>query len=422
MIWTLGALPLFLLAIGTPIFALFLIGAALTFATVMTVPPIAVHQVIYGGLENYALLAVPFFIFAGELMGRAGIADRLIAWVLALVGRTPGGLGVATVGACTLIGAISGASTATVAVIGRALYPGLVRDYGPRFASGLVSTSGSIDIVIPPSIAMILYGAAAEESIPRLFAGGVLPGLLIAGMMCAYVIAQGARAPGSTRVGFSLRRFVATTRDAFPALMMPVVILAGIYLGWSSPTEAGGFACLYGVIVGRFVYREMSWADVLDCATRSAILTAQILIVVAAAAVFAWLLTVNGVPRALTEGIAALDLPPWGFLMVVNVMLLIVGCFLDPTSAIVVLTPLLMPLVKHLGIDPVHFGIVMTVNVAIGMFTPPFGLNLFVARSVLGVPLETLYRGVVPFALVQIAALLIITYWPALTLILARAI
>jgi C4-dicarboxylate transporter DctM subunit len=422
MIWTLGAVPLFLLAIGTPIFALFLIGAALSFATVMTVPPIAVHQVIYGGLENYALLAVPFFIFAGELLGRAGIADRLIAFVLALVGRTPGGLGVATVGACTLIGAISGASTATVAVIGRALYPGLVRDYGPRFASGLVSTSGSIDIVIPPSIAMILYGAAAEESIPRLFAGGVLPGLLIAGMMCAYVIAQGARAPGSTRVGFSLRRFVATTRDAVPALMMPVVILAGIYLGWSSPTEAGGFACLYGVVVGRFVYREMSWADVLDCATRSAILTAQILIVVAAAAVFAWLLTVNGAPRALTEGLAALDLPPWGFLMAVNVMLLIVGCFLDPTSAIVVLTPLLVPLVKHLGIDTVHFGIVMTVNVAIGMFTPPFGLNLFVARSVLGVPLETLYRGVVPFALVQIAALLIITYWPALTLVLARAI
>lgn len=422
MIWTLGAIPLVLLAIGTPIFALFLIGAALTFATVMTVPPIAVHQVIYGGLENYALLAVPFFIFAGELMGRAGIADRLIAWVLALVGRTPGGLGVATVGACTLIGAISGASTATVAVIGRALYPGLARDYGPRFASGLVSTSGSIDIVIPPSIAMILYGAAAEESIPRLFAGGVLPGLLIAGMMCAYVIAQGARAPGSTRVGFSLRRFGTTTRDALPALMMPVVILAGIYLGWSSPTEAGGFACLYGVIVGRFVYREMSWADVLDCATRSAILTAQILIVVAAAAVFAWLLTVNGIPRALTEGLAALDLPPWGFLMAVNVLLLIVGCFLDPTSAIVVLTPLLIPLVKHLGIDPVHFGIVMTVNVAIGMFTPPFGLNLFVARSVLGVPLETLYRGVVPFALVQLAALLIITYWPALTLLLARAI
>ncbi|MDC7787450.1 TRAP transporter large permease [Rhodoplanes sp. TEM] len=422
MIWTLGVLPVFLLAIGTPIFALFLIGAMLSFTSVLTVPPVALHQIVYGGMENYALLAVPFFVFAGELMGRAGIAERLIAWVLALVGRMPGGIGVATIGACTLIGAISGASTATVAVIGRSLYPGLARDYGPRFASGLVSTSGSIDIVIPPSIAMILYGAAAEESIPRLFAGGVLPGLLIAGMMCAYVIAHGARMPGSTRVGFRLDRFLRTTVDALPALLMPIFILAGIYFGWSSPTEAGGFACVYGILVGRFVYREMSWADVLDCATRSAILTAQILIVVAAAAVFAWLLTVNGAPRALTAGLAALDLPPWAFLMMVNLLLLVVGCFLDPTSAIVVLTPLLVPLVKSLGIDTVHFGIVMTVNVAIGMFTPPFGLNLFVARSVLGVPLETLYRGVVPFALVQLAALMIITYWPALTLLLARAI
>jgi C4-dicarboxylate transporter DctM subunit len=422
MIWTLAVIPLALLFLGTPIFAIFLLGAVLTFVWYLSVPPVALHQIMFGGLENYALLAVPFFIFAGELMGGSGIARRLIVWVLAVIGRIPGSLGVATVGACTLIGAISGASTATVAVVGKTLYPGLIRDgYGVRFSAGLLSSSGSIDIVIPPSIAMILFGMAAEQSIAKLFAAGVLPGLLIAIMMSAYVVVM-ARRMGVSRSGeFSFRRLREATWDAGPALMMPVFVLAGIYLGWFSPTEAGGFACLYAILVGRYVYREMSWADVIEAATQSAIITAQILIIVATAALFSWILTINGVPQAITSGLTGLNLPPWGFLMAVNVILLIVGCFLDPTSAIIVLTPLLMPLVKTLGVDPIHFGIIMTVNIAIGMFTPPFGLNLFVAQSVLGVPLDTIYRGVLPFALVQISALLIITYWPGLSLYLTTA-
>jgi C4-dicarboxylate transporter DctM subunit len=423
MIWTLAVLPIALLLLGTPIFGIFLIGAVATFVLFLSVPPVALHQIMFGGMENYALLAVPFFIFAGELMSGSGIAQRLIVWVLALIGRIPGSLGVATVGACTLIGAISGASTATVAVVGKTLYPGLIRDgYGVRFASGLVSSSGSIDIVIPPSIAMILFGMAAEQSIAKLFAAGVLPGLLIAFMMSAYVVIMALRMRIPTRGKFDFARLLAATWDAGPALLMPVFVLAGIYLGWFSPTEAGGFACLYAILVGRYVYREMSWKDVLDAATQAAIITAQILIIVATAALFSWILTINGVPQAITGGLTDLKLPPWGFLMAVNVILLIVGCFLDPTSAIIVLTPLFMPLVKALGIDPIHFGIVMTVNIAIGMFTPPFGLNIFVAQSVLGVPLDTIYRGVLPFAVVQVAALLIITYWPRLSLYLTTAL
>jgi C4-dicarboxylate transporter DctM subunit len=270
--------------------------------------------------------------------------------------------------------------------------------------------------VIPPSIAMILFGMAAEQSIAKLFAAGVLPGLLIAFMMSAYVVIMALRMRIPTRGKFDFARLRAATWDAGPALLMPVFVLAGIYLGWFSPTEAGGFACLYAILVGRYVYREMSWRDVLEAATQAAIITAQILIIVATAALFAWILTINGVPQAITGGLTALNLPPWGFLMAVNAILLIVGCFLDPTSAIIVLTPLFMPLVRALGVDPIHFGIVMTVNIAIGMFTPPFGLNIFVAQSVLGVPLDTIYRGVLPFAAVQIAALLIITYWPGLSL------
>jgi C4-dicarboxylate transporter, DctM subunit len=423
MIWTLAVAPVTLLFLGTPIFAIFLVGAVATFVLFLSVPSVALPQIMFGGLENYALLAVPFFIFAGELMGAAGIADRLINWVLALIGRVPGSLGVATVGACTLIGAISGASTATVAVVGRSLYPSLVRDgYGARFSSGLVSSGGAIDIVIPPSIAMILYGAAAEQSIPKLFAAGVLPGLLIALLMSGFVVLMAIRMGVPTRGRFDLRRFLRTTWDAGPALFMPVFILAGIYLGWSSPTEAGGFASLYAILVARYVYRTMSWQEVLTAAIRSALLTAQILVIVASAALFSWILTVNGVPQAMTAALKALDLQPWAFLVAVNLILLVVGCFLDPTSAIIVLTPLLVPLVIALGIDPIHFGVVMTVNIAIGMFTPPFGLNIFVAQSVLGVPLDTIYRGVLPFAAVQIAALLIITYWPGLSLILTTAL
>ena len=423
MIWTLAVAPVTLLFLGTPIFAIFLVGAVATFVLFLSVPSVALPQIMFGGLENYALLAVPFFIFAGELMGAAGIADRLINWVLALIGRVPGSLGVATVGACTLIGAISGASTATVAVVGRSLYPSLVRDgYGARFSSGLVSSGGAIDIVIPPSIAMILYGAAAEQSIPKLFAAGVLPGLLIALLMSGFVVLMAIRMGVPTRGRFDLRRFLRTTWDAGPALFMPVFILAGIYLGWSSPTEAGGFASLYAILVARYVYRTMSWQEVLAAAIRSALLTAQILVIVASAALFSWILTVNGVPQAMTAALKALELQPWAFLVAVNLILLVVGCFLDPTSAIIVLTPLLVPLVIALGIDPIHFGVVMTVNIAIGMFTPPFGLNIFVAQSVLGVPLDTIYRGVLPFAAVQIAALLIITYWPGLSLILTTAL
>ena len=423
MIWTLGAIPFSLLAIGTPIFVLLLTGAILTFAISLTVSPVAIHQIMFGGLENYALLAIPFFIFAGELMGAAGIADRLIVWVLALIGRIPGSLGVATVGASTLIGAISGASVAAVAAIGKSLYPSLIREgYGPRFSSGLVTSAGAIDILIPPSIAMILYGASAEQSIPKLFVAGILPGLLMALMMAAFVIVRAMQMDIPRSGRFDARHFLCASWLALPALFMPAFVLGLIYLGWSSPTEAGGFACLYAIVVGRYIYRTMSWKDVLDAAARAAMLTAQILVIVATAALFSWILTISGIPQTLTAWLGSLQLSSWAFLMAINLLLLIVGCFLDPTSAILVLTPLLIPLVKAVGIDPIHFGIVMTANLAIGMFTPPFGLNIFVARTVIGVPLETIYRGVLPFAFVQIAALLIITYWPDLSLILTRSI
>ncbi|MGX1098949.1 TRAP transporter large permease [Amorphus sp. MBR-141] len=417
MILTLAVLPVVLLAIGLPVFLVFLAAAAATLAFVLPLPPLVLQQVIFGGLDNYALLAVPFFVFAGELMGKSGIARRLIDWVLALTGRVPGSLGVATIGASAMLGAISGSSVAAVAALGKTLYPKLIASgYGRERSGGLLAASGAIDIVIPPSIALILYGLAAEQSIPKLFMAGILPGLLIAAAMASYIVIVAIRAGIPRTGGFDVATVVRTTKAAAWGVLMPVVVLGGIYGGWFSPTEAGGVAAFYAMLVARFVYRSMSWGDIVRAASESAILSAKILIIVATAGVITWLLTTQGVPQAIIASIQALDMSGAQFLLCVNALLLLIGCVLDPTSAILVLAPLLVPIAVSLGIDPIHFGVVMSVNLAIGMFTPPFGLNLFVAQSVTGVPAHQLYRGVWPFVAVQVAALLVITYVPAISL------
>lgn len=413
---TLVALPALLLASGTPVFLVFLAGAAVTIAFILPLPPLVLHQIIFGGLDNYALLAVPFFIFAGDLMNASGMAARLIAWVLALTGRVPGSLGVATVGAAAAMGAISGSSVAAVAALGKTLYPKLQSSgYGRERSAGLLASSGAIDIVIPPSIAMILYGLAAEQSIPRLFIAGILPGLVIALAMAGFIVFVAMRDDIPTTGRFDLRLAWLATRRASWALLMPVFVLGGIYNGWFSPTEAGGFACLYAMVIARFVYRSMGWRDIVQSAANAAVLSAKILIIVATAALLTWIMTTQGIPQAIVGWMQALDMTAFGFLLAINVLLLAIGCVLDPTSAILVLAPLLVPIAISIGVDPIHFGIIMTVNLAIGMFTPPFGLNIFVTQSVTGLPAHTIYRGVLPFVAVQIFALLVITYVPALS-------
>ena len=354
-------------------------------------------------------------------MSRCGVSERLVRWSQALLGRIRGGLGLTTICTSTLLGAVSGSSPATVAAVGKTLYGDLVKDgYGRPFSLGLIASSGSVAIVIPPSIAMILYGASAEQSVPKLFIAGILPGLLISVVMAALVVLwlhRGDRAKTAAAVAQGPAvGFARTTLDASGALAMPVIVLMGIYLGFFSPTEAGGVACLYAIVLARYVYRSLSWAEILDAASEAAVLTGQILIILACAAVFSWLLTVQGVPQALVAWVQAAELSQVWFLLAINVLLLVLGCVIDPTSAILVLTPILLPIVLDLGIDPIHFGIVMTVNLSIGMFTPPFGLNLFVAQSVMNASLADLYRGVLGFFLVQTLALLIITYVPGLSL------
>jgi len=418
MSFALGVVPVVMLLLGFPIFLVLLASVSVALVFFMHVPLAALHQNLFGGIDAYALLAIPFFIYAGELMGRGSVAQRLVDFVQAGVGSLRGSLGVTTVGTSAIFGAISGASAATVATIGKVMLPAMRRaGYPEKFTAGLITAVGAIDIVIPPSIPMIVYGTAAEESVPRLYAAGVLPGLLIAGMLAIYVVwfarRNGIGAGESFRAGVFFR---AAGRGLW-ALGAPFIILGGIYGGVFSPTEAAAVACVYAALVTRFIYRELGWRDILAAAGTTAMFTGQILIIVACASVFAWLLTVNQVPAVLVAWLDALHIPAWLLLATINVVLLAVGCFLDPISAILLLTPLLVPLVKAVGIDTVHFGIIVTVNLAIGLFHPPFGMNIFVAQSVLGLELGVIYRGILPFLVIYLAALVLITYVPWISLV-----
>ena len=418
MTFALGVVPVVLLLLGFPIFLVLLSAASVALVFYMHMPMAALHQNLFGSINAYALLAIPYFIFAGELMGRGTVARRLVDFVQDGVGSVRGGLGVTTVGVATIFGAISGVSAATVATIGKIMYPSMVNaGYPPSFAAGLITAVGAIDIIIPPSIPMIVYGAAAQESVPRLYAAGIVPGLLIALIIACYVVWRAKRQNFGQGKPFSASRFMRSTVRSLWALGAPAIILGGIYGGIFSPTEAAAVACVYAGFVAMVIFRELSVGEVIEAAAATVRFTAQILVIVACAGVFAWLLTVNQVPATLVSWIKYLEVTPWQFLLVVNVLLLIVGCFLDPLSAILLLTPLLVPIAKALGIDTVHFGIVFTVNLAIGLFHPPFGINIFVAQSVLGIRLETIYRGILPFVLLYLIALVLITYVPDISLI-----
>lgn len=421
MEWVMGIVPVVLLVLGFPIFVILLATAAIILMIFAPVPPMAMHINMFGSVDKFALMAVPFFIFAGEIMGHGGISKRIVAWVLSIIGGVRGSLALTTVGTCTVFGAISGSSPATVAAVGRLLFNPLRNaGYNEKFSAGLLASSGAIAIVIPPSISMILYGASAEQSVALLFVAGVIPGLVMAALMAAYIYAYALRSGIREATGFSFAQFLTASKEGVWALGTPFIILGGIYAGIFSPTESAGVACVYAIIVTRFIYGDISWKGIWDVSVNSMYLTAQVLIIVAAAGVFSQLLTISGIPQDAVAAIQDMNLQPWMVLMVINIFLLFVGCLLDPGSAILVLTPLLAPIAMAMGVDLIHFGIIMTVNLAIGMFTPPFGLNIFVTQALFKVPLTSIYPGLVPFIIVNLIALVIITYIPELSLFLTR--
>jgi C4-dicarboxylate transporter DctM subunit len=423
MIWLMLVLPLALLVLGFPFFLVLLAVATLTIVLFTSVPPTAIPQIMFGSIGNFALLAVPFFIFAGELMARGGMARRLIVVVMALFGGFRGSMPITTVGAAAMYGSISGSTAATVAALGPLFYPQLRKSgYDEKFSTGVITCAGYLDNIIPPSIAMILYCAAAEQSVIKLFAAGIIPGLVLAALMAAYIYLYARTQNVEETHPFQWQALKAALKQGGWSIGAPVLIFGGLYGGVFSPTEAAGAACVYIAFVTMAIHREIGWREFWEVSVSSMYLTAQIFLIVAVAGVFSWLLTTQGVPRAAVSFIEHMELRPWMVLLVINVFLLVVGCFIDTASAILVLTPLLLPMSLAIGVDPIHFGIIVVTNLSIGTFTPPFGVNIFVAQSIFKVPLRSIYAGVLPFIGVAIVGLMILTYVPELSLWLVRFI
>jgi C4-dicarboxylate transporter DctM subunit len=423
MIWLMLVLPVVLLVLGFPFFLVLLSAVTLTIVLFTSVPSTAIPQVMFGSIGNFALLAVPFFIFAGELMARGGMARRLIVVVMAMFGGFRGSMPITTVGAAAMYGSISGSTAATVAALGPLFYPQLRKSgYNEKFSTGVITCAGYLDNIIPPSIAMILYCAAAEQSVIKLFAAGIIPGLVLAALMAIYIYFYARTQNVEERRPFQWQAFKLALKQGGWSIGAPVLIFGGLYGGVFSPTEAAGAACVYIAFVTMAIHREIGWREFWDVSVVSMYLTAQIFLIVAVAGVFSWLLTTHGVPRAAIGFIEQMELRPWMVLLVINVFLLIVGCFIDTASAILVLTPLLLPMSLAIGVDPIHFGIIVVTNLSIGTFTPPFGVNIFVAQSIFNVPLRSIYAGVLPFIGVAIVGLMIVTYVPELSLWLVRII
>jgi C4-dicarboxylate transporter, DctM subunit len=406
-------LPVLLLCIGFPIYLILLLTSLVAVIFVADVPLTTLQTNMFGALDNFPLLAIPFFILAGEIMGQGGIAKRVIVWVTALAGATRGSLPVTTIVSSELFGAMSHTAVGTVAAVGRLVYPALrAGGYDDRFTVSLIASSGAIAVVIPPSIAMILYAMSAQQSAIALFTAGILPSLLIGLVDVVYVVLYSRSRRVATGEPTSWAKIKAATREAGWALGTPLVIFGGIYGGVFTPTEAAGIAAIYSIVVTMFIYRDIGWRELWRITLSSVFLISQILIVVTAAGIYSWLLTTSGIPQNIVAAMIGLDLAPSQTLLLVNAGLLLVGSFLEPPAAIMILTPLLLPVVTAAGVNPVHFGIIMAVNLSIGMYTPPFGLNLFASQAIFNQPLATIYRGVVPFVLINFATLMLISYAP----------
>lgn len=366
----------------------------------------------FAGVAKVPLLAIPFFILAGFIMERAGIAARIVTLVETIVGDMTGGLAIATVAVATFWGAVSGSGPATVAALGLILIPAMVKSgYDKPFAAANVSVTSGLAIVIPPSIAFIVYGGIADASVPALFAAGIIPGLLVAGclMICVYLISKKHGYRGLPRSVPVWKAF----KDAFWGVMTPVVILGGIYGGIFTPTEAAAVAIFYGLFVGVFIYRTFnSFEILLEVLVESVKATAVIMFVVTCAGLFAWVTSTVGLVEKGAEFLLALSDNPWVLLALINIILLLAGMLLDAISIYYVLLPFLLPLIRHFGWDVVWFGVMMTVNLAIGQITPPVAVNLYVGAQISGLTMEEITPAVIPLLIAAVLALVLIIYVP----------
>lgn len=386
-------------------------------------PMIVAAQQIFVALDKFPLAAIPFFILAGNLMDVGGISRRLVEFAKSLVGGVQGGLPATCIVTCMIFAAISGSSVATTFAIGTIMIPALVRHgYPVGFAAALQATAAELGVIIPPSIPMILYGVTTQVSIPELFIAGFVPGALVAGALIATVLVWCRIKGWGRQDGDGRLPFLTALRQAGFALLMPVVVLGGIYGGITTPTEASVIAVFYAILVGMFLHRELSWRDLYPIFRKSVISSAVILFIIACAALFSYLLNRQGVPDAAAAWLVETFDSANSFLFGANIFLFVVGMFVETSASIIVLAPILADAAQRFGIDGVHFGTVMVVNLALGMITPPFGVNLFAAAQVAGCGIETMMRYLFVFIAVILACLMLITYVPALTMALPNLV
>ncbi len=386
----------------------------LTFLFTMTnVPLESVALKLFTGIEKFEIMAIPFFILAGNFLTHGGVAKRMIRFATALVGHLHGGLALGGVVACALFAAVSGSSPATVVAIGSILLPAMVKQgYPMKFGVGVIGTAGALGILIPPSIVMVIYAVSTNSSIGRLFIAGIIPGLMLALLLLfvTWVVAKMRNYPRLPRS--SLKEVLAAFRESVWGLFLIVVVIGGIYTGIFTPTEAAAMSAMYAFFVSVFVYKDLTLKQVPKVLLDSANLSAMILYIITNAVLFSFLLTSEQIPQDLSAWINQMGLSPWMFLVVVNILLLIAGNFMEPSSILLITAPILFPVAMKLGIDPIHLGIVMTVNMEIGMITPPVGLNLYVASGISGLGLTDTTKACAPWILVMILFLILITYVP----------
>ncbi len=408
----------FLLAVlGTPI--AISLGAS-TFVTLLLftdISPIEVSAMIFDKINHYTLMAIPMFILAGNLLSKGSAASRIIEFAKSIVGHLPGGLPISAIFASIIFAAVSGSSPATVVAIGSIMFGAIMKaGYPKSYAVGTIATAGSLGILIPPSVVLIVYGVTAEVSIGKLFMAGVIPGLMLGVMMMVVTYI------GAVRLGFKrtepqpFKERLKKMKDASWGLMTIVLVIGGIYGGIFTPTEAAAAAAVWAFFISVFVYKDIKFKEVFDISLESAKTSAMIMFIIANAMIFAHFLTIENIPQMITDSLLAANVDKIMFLLLVNIILIIAGSFMEPSAIIMILVPLLLPVAIALGIDPIHFGIVITINMELGMVSPPVGLNLFVTSGLTGMSMKDVIIAAFPWTLTILAGLLLVTYIPDIAL------
>lgn len=416
------AVAVFLLAISAPIFVSILAPTILSIELFgPPIPTMILGQRMVQGINKFNLLAIPLFIFAADVIARGEIGARLLRMVESLIGHVTGGVAIATAVACALFGAISGIGAAAVVSIGPIVYPSLVRQgYSRGFAVGLILSASTLAMLIPPGVAMILYSLQTSSSVGRVFLAGLSAGVIFTAVLAGYSYVYAKRRGIGRQARTPFRGKMASVKKAFWALGLPVIIFGGIYGGAFTPTEAAAVACVYAIIVETLIYRRLPLRDLFHVSSESATVISTLLILVAAGSMMTFYLTLEQIPQQITkllEGSSTVTV-----LLLINVVFLVAGMFIDPNSALIVLSPLVFPAAQAAGVDPIHLGAVIVMNVAIGMITPPFGLNIFIGVTTFKVPYIEVVRSVIPFIGIALLALIIVTYVPELVMWLPRVV